>query len=1309
MSRSVLTLLVVACLVVPARADDVAPRPTAITELKPLYPRTVLVENGEARSFIVIPEGRDYLELAEKLQGIVENATSAKLPIKRATELVNEDWRIDFNAIAGRNMIALGNVNNNRLLSVLYGERYVVADSIYPGKGGHVVRTVHDPFAKGVNVLVLAGSDPAGADKAITVFRDNFMRPRGKTVVLGAPAIDVVFQKKAYRFFPDATHHLSSKRQPQYTGMAWFEARLKEGGFMDEKGEIVRHKGNTTLVALTGMIARIGQTYFRRGDRELLPLMKELLDKNRHLLKNPAKVHGMGGRTAGHVREWDLLEELPIWTDQDRLDVTNALLRDASLGHERRAFHGQVKSGCVQALDENHGTNSALKSFHAWHYFHKYYPSAASEYWMKCASAVFSAQASTHQILEDACGYLAYCPKHAENYALAARDLRYFKRGVAFTHAQYMSVACINNLGLGTGFGDSSGIVYPGIFEAIAPAAWLYRAPRLYWVLRKTMPPNAGLRIFQSSIAMDLEVEPRVPTEWTGLIRIPLYEAPLAKGNAVKTPVFAEKKDVDPKLFNKLVFKENWDPEGQYLLLDGAGVWAGPPGPHGHKHNDINTIINFTSHGRMWLVDHTYQVRAPQDHSGLFVTRSGRGGYRKRTLARLKSLFQARDYGLSRTQFVNTDRAIFWKKGRYFLVVDQAVADSDGDYFARCSFRALGEAEVRDDALWLSQKGRFCKIVSDGEANLDLERYEYANRPQWEGFYPHAKPVVKIFQEDKSRTLEKGETIGFINLLYGYADGKERDDVRMLPVSETCALVVDGGEKAFAGVGKGTAGIGVADMFLVSDDAVIALGTKSLLDGLVSVDAACDVFLNMPRRELRVRNQRPTRLTLERGEGRATLALDSGDHTIPLRDWDGIGRARSAIRKAIAAAETEARKREKRDAGEHKSETHGFALKTVKLQGAITRLIVADVDGGEDEWVVATEQGVASHRQDGARLWAFDTAGPVRSLDVGDLDGDGRTEIVAGCDDHHVYMLDSKGKQQWTFKCKTSQGSLDGPPRVDYVKIADLEGDGKQEIVVGANWVHVLDAEGKLKWEKYMAYRRGRISGDFVCGHVGDLDHNGAKEIVALFMTSYPVLQVFDRDGNVIVPKKPGAHGGINIDVPIAATVLDVFGSQQRKQIVYCGRSRLGLLWHDHKVREPGGGYYLGSFVAMTSFQADPTQRPILVAADTVCGVVGVKPRPERKDRWIRVDRIWYRGLGEKIGALLAADVNGDGQGEVYVGTRNGSVHVLNVAEGKTLGSARLSHGRLNAFTHDPKRKRMLAATDGGVVLCLTLASPSPR
>ena len=1246
-----------------------------ITHLKNLYPQTAISLEGKPVAFIAPGHSPEQMQLAEELQSAIKKHTGVIIPIIPAAEFVDEEWDIDFNRIGSSNTIALGNVNNNILLRVLYGERYVVADSIYPGRGGYVIRTVHDPFAVGINVLALAGSDNEGVKRAIAVFIQDFVSKSDKNLLIEEPVTQIGFEKKAYRFFPDATHHLSSKRQPQYTGIDWFRERLKSSGFMNDGDEIVSNTGKGhTLVSITGHLARMGQTYFRTGNRELLPLMRQLVEKNMHLLSKPAELEGMGGRSADHVHEWDLLEELPIWTDDERLAITNALLADAMIGHEHRAFHKQVREGAKQAMDENHGTFSALRSFRAWQYFHKYYDIPESDYWMRCAQAVFSAQGSTYQILEDASGYLCYCPMSSMDYSLENHDLTYFKRDIASHHAKYVALACTNNLGLSTGFGDTPSIVSPEFFELIAPAAWFYRDPYLNWIMQNWLPESCGLRIFQKSIAVDLEVKPCKPIEWSGVIRWPLYEAPLAKGDSTKEPVFAPKKDLGFRLFNKIIFKEDWSQEGQYLLLDGAGVWAGPPGPHGHKHDDINTIINFTALGRMWLVDHTYQMRAFQDHSGVLFMREGSGGFRKRTLAELLDLAEYGSFGMSRSRFMDWERCIFWNKGRYFLILDKVTAQEDGEHFARAAFRTLGKAELENSALRLSQDGKFCEIVSDHQAVLDLETYQFTSE-QWEQFYPYAKPVCTILHEDKKRYLKKGESITFLNVLYPHAEAEKCSDVRMEAVSESCALIIGLGEdEVLMGIGEIPEGLGKCSMFILSPGEIFMAGFRNLLDNVISANTPCNLSIDLAQKELTVDSRDGVILSF--ADGKEMCIKDTGKRVINIAERPELELISGKLENSLSQSRDMASKRSDSldQSSQERSSSKALEMQEIIADATVKTISKADIDGdNQEELLLGTDQGLGVYRSDGAELWRFETGKPVRAIDIGDVNKDSQVEIMIGCDNERAYLLDNSGHKLWDFECKPSEDSLSALPAVDFVKIDDLDADGNMEIIVGANWIHILNADGSVKWEHYMEYRRGRITGDFVCGTVADLDGDGQKEIAASFSTSYPLLQILNAAGEKI-DKGPGGHPGLVIDVPVDIATVGV--QEGERYLVSLDKRQLQLYSYN---RAETIGRIAGSFVQMYIHQPDSSKLPIIVTATSTCDLFLITLNPDGNGQ-MEVSSEWLTNLGEKVTALSVKD------SEIYAGTKNGGLHVFSLSERKETGYAHIFNAPVSALSKIDKK-----------------------
>jgi outer membrane protein assembly factor BamB len=99
----------------------------------------------------------------------------------------------------------------------------------------------------------------------------------------------------------------------------------------------------------------------------------------------------------------------------------------------------------------------------------------------------------------------------------------------------------------------------------------------------------------------------------------------------------------------------------------------------------------------------------------------------------------------------------------------------------------------------------------------------------------------------------------------------------------------------------------------------------------------------------------------------------------------------------------------------------------------------------------------ASH---GAALWIAPTAGDIWDLEAtGDLDGDGKADIVAGAADNAVRALSgATGTIIWTVRVGGDVWCVASFP--------DLDGDGKKETVAGtgANEVLLISGTGALLW-----------------------------------------------------------------------------------------------------------------------------------------------------------------------------------------------------------------------------------------------------
>ncbi len=144
-------------------------------------------------------------------------------------------------------------------------------------------------------------------------------------------------------------------------------------------------------------------------------------------------------------------------------------------------------------------------------------------------------------------------------------------------------------------------------------------------------------------------------------------------------------------------------------------------------------------------------------------------------------------------------------------------------------------------------------------------------------------------------------------------------------------------------------------------------------------------------------------------------------------------------------------------------------------------------DGHPDLCVTTVEAAVVCLEGDGTFKWKGDYHGQLPASDwkdfqafpaIADMDGDGRAEVIVG---NHIFASDG------TLQGLGARGSGHSDPRGAMPAVMDMDSDGNLDVAVGNA---VYDRFGATIWEMPASYRDSPIG-------VADLDLDGLPEIVA--------------------------------------------------------------------------------------------------------------------------------------------------------------------------------------------------------------------
>ena len=1369
---------------------DEGPR---LPKLKDFCLRTSIAKDGAPAAAVVAPDTPEYAALARQVCEAVLKGTGVALPT--LTD-VAADAELDKAAGNKRAMILLGNLMTNRVCARLYCMEYLDVDAAWPGAGGYLVQTVHNPFGDGRNFVSLGGSDLAGVRNAVDAFCKH-LQPSGRALAVGP-----LFKLERVTKGPPP---LST------AGIGEMVARLAGAGY----------RTTGYRAAQCGSALRKHRTPgYSKLFRKTIEVLWAEMDK--------LKICDDLRTTKWLPLIWDIIEESEQFTDDDRRYISNFMYVHA---HKAPYAHRKVKPS-----SQPHGNNwNAEGSYLAGLYFAKYYPGLEiGRLLFDRMNTYYKGDIKHWKVSEDCPGYGDITLNANLLYARTRPDMSYFETGKARMAADY-DILITTNLGTVSGFGDASGLNRKYAVGVLPIAAWYYRDGSYLWWYRHC---GGNPERFMLD---NLDEQP--PTRLLGVKPFPLDQWIYDRKAERPMPI--------DKCFDKMSFRAAFGPDNQYLLLSGFSYGF-------HSHPDGNAIINFSDNGRVFLFDDGYMVPEMAEQNTVAVYREGRGAAIPE-LVQLDHVADFDRVGFSGTSVGGYNRTkwsrnIIWEKERWFLVVDELEAEGDASFAFQAFWRTMGKVRLDGRELTADQDGHMMHLVNLSAATqsvkachakhpfgrklvqtvpVDLKKSEkalVANLFFVRG--PKDGPVLEVETATPGVAVtRRGDALSLAGVGPCAGPAGLHTDAALFHVSASSVYLVGATKldwptatlraakpvNVALDLAKGTGTVDAADATQVDlsalgkavaakpgrtsfefgplkpeqirryEDALAALfstaGRSREAAERRAVEAEAknvSVLWQYDKFDMMVDNTAKRGVTVassvkalppeesysaSRGlaklvEPNANVMFPTGTAVVLTIDLGqprdtrrvivrsrqlvsfrgGCGVSRIAVHVSSDGFKQDVRafaeRTEKRVppqnarvdyalegppalaryvrfnltpltpkhkvyidsvavlgmASAEERREHGFVLRSMD---------VADLDGDGrlEVLVAASDDAVYALSCAGARLWRTPLGGRIYQLAASDLDGDGKAEVAAGCANKRLYCLKPDGTMAWdiappprTYARAGYRGVLPFQGPIKVVFASDLDADGKREVCVGSgNWrTYCYDHTGKLLWDECNWAHQP------TCGDAFDLNGDGTKEVV--MGNDYLSAVVYHgKTGKILKTIGMTGHAGPSA---LAAADLDNDGKGDIVVGDRMGRVTFCVPWDTPKRVSLELGAAI-TFVKIGDLDSDGKAEVVVAAASGYLYVFDA-----------RGQTAWQRNLGEVPAALDLADANGDGRLELLVGCEDRTLRVLDSA-GRELG--RFTAGgwvqfvRVAELDGDPRTLEFVAGSVDGCVHALRFGRSDAR
>ena len=1008
-----------------------------ISELKDLHLDTVLVRAGQPGAVIVAPGDGRYAGAVTAVNAAIRTCAGIELAVQRDADVTTTDL------LRSTNVIAVGNLSTNRFIETLYCEYYTMADCWYPGKGGYEVRSLHNPYGTGFNVIVLGGSDDAGVAAAAQAFASE-LRPADPSLTRSGLGSGTE---------PRTAVSGPRRRLDGSLTVGWLlKVKLGEGMNPPSSGETVYSWHDSFRLDSTGKqvgykpstafcwnpISTAAALYYMTGRKEHLDqfvrlalpdpdhLPKELLTDSS--IYNPRRplVENYHYHVSLIDLLWDLTEESPLLTDGQRLAITNELL-----DHQN---HFDPNDSFTAINGSRHGLWHMNCIYTGSRYFAKYYPAPRWEKRIANARKTFGSFIGNATWGElDTLTWVNTSMEPVFDFFMLDGYEQFVSSGTART-----MIGALEILWSGKQSEESNKCQSINLMRKAAhmleDGRYLYMADAAgydfsaFRVGQSFAPPAARQAVPPLDRVGRVSAQPLARTTWERSGQA----VPLEQG------------------FQFLSFRSGVTRSDDFLQVDG---FYG----RGRTPYHVNALYTLRMGGILLLHGYENQVAirrqgmvepaVPRTAALEAAHASGRGCYLRSSVPNMP--------------FATWTRHLLYLKEADVVVLDEVAPRLDGVFDVTCGWHLIGPTAV------LSDKPR--SVQASSGATLACSR-DVTISP----------PSKGRFQQQWSVPLRAERVFTFGNLVY--RSGKRGEAQRDAAMLGQRSLLLTGTSTAVACFG-GCAGSGLqveAEAAYVSSSAVfVAKATRLTCERpLVSASKPVTVFWDLSNGALEVVATEPTTLELATSDpDRARLDLDAGRHALadcqPAPDAvSALGRVLAGLRPAPDLDDDGTPVDAPDDPIAQLTPRWTLNVGEPMAQFAVSRHTapapIWAVAGGKTLCAVSSD-GRLLHRvaleSESRALWA--AASPAQAREFAAL---------VGCDDDTVIALDAGGRERWRVKAQIAPKfrigeRYDAPWFTDpagkhgvfSILVADFWGAGREEIALGrSSTVELRSLDGEL-------------------------------------------------------------------------------------------------------------------------------------------------------------------------------------------------------------------------------------------------------